>query len=313
MALREKSKMDLDAQTTVNQQKNKRQELMVCWFPHGRLWAVYLVVFGASESFRVFQEPLMVDTSPSGKAFLFHRQILINLIMDLINRTWNSHRYALNDSINIPLLIPLYPSHHTWCQFALSTRKTCRPHGTSRASDCPSCGTGCGDAVPHLYPHCWNLNETHWGIGTGPQLDSSQLNMLHALQKLGWQMGFIDRNDFVATQISYPYICHSTSVWFFIVFYYSYSLLKPAYQLFQDIMVFCSSHFPEEEADFADGGYMKFYSLEAAEADIGDENVRLSCVAVINWWIYSISIYRWRWLCFWHERGPLNLPVFWWL
>jgi hypothetical protein len=65
-------------------------------------------------------------------------------------------------------------------------------------------------------------------------------------------------------------------------FYYSYSLLKPAYQLFQDIMVFCSSHFPEEEADFADGGYMKFYSLEAAEADIGDENVRLSCVAVIN-------------------------------
>ena len=96
-------------------------------------------------------------------------------------------------------------------------------------------------------------------------------------------------------------------------FYYSYSLLKPAYQLFQDIMVFCSSHFPEEEADFADGGYMKFYSLEAAEADIGDENVRLSCVAVINWWIYSISIYRWRWLCFWHERGPSNLPVFWWL
>ena len=216
--LREKSKMDLDAQTTLNQQKNKRQELMVCWFPHGCLWAVYLVVFGASESFRVFQEPLMVDTSPSGKAFLFHRQILINLIMGLINRTWNSHRYALNDSINISLLIPLYPSHHTWCQFALSTRKTCRPHGTSRASDCPSCGTGCGDAVPHLYPHCWNLNATHWGIGTGPQLDSSQLNMLHALQKLGWQMGFIDRNDFMATQISYPYICHSTSVWFFIVF-----------------------------------------------------------------------------------------------
>ena len=118
----------------------------------------------------------MVDASPSGKAFLFHRQILINLIMDLINRTWNSHRYALNGSINIPLLIPLYPSHHTWCQFALSTRKTCRPHGASRASDCPSCGTGCGDAVPHLYPHCWNLHATHWGIGRGPQLDSSQLN-----------------------------------------------------------------------------------------------------------------------------------------
>jgi hypothetical protein len=28
--LREKSKMDLDARTTVNQQKNKKQELMVC-------------------------------------------------------------------------------------------------------------------------------------------------------------------------------------------------------------------------------------------------------------------------------------------
>ena len=38
-----KSKMDLDARTTVNQQKNKKQELMMCWFPHGRLWAVYLV------------------------------------------------------------------------------------------------------------------------------------------------------------------------------------------------------------------------------------------------------------------------------
>lgn len=51
----------------------------------GVMWCV--VVFGASGSFRVFQEPLMVDASPSGKAFLFHRQILINLIMDLINRT----------------------------------------------------------------------------------------------------------------------------------------------------------------------------------------------------------------------------------
>ena len=43
--LLEKSKMDLDARTTVNQQKNKKQELMVCWFPHGRLWAVYLVLY----------------------------------------------------------------------------------------------------------------------------------------------------------------------------------------------------------------------------------------------------------------------------
>ena len=58
---REESKMDLDAQTTVNQQKNKRQELMVCWFPHGRLWAVYLVLVVQAN-----QSPLVQGTSGIG-------------------------------------------------------------------------------------------------------------------------------------------------------------------------------------------------------------------------------------------------------
>ena len=41
--LRERSKMDWNALTTVNQQKNKCSALLVCWIPHGRLWAVHLV------------------------------------------------------------------------------------------------------------------------------------------------------------------------------------------------------------------------------------------------------------------------------
>ena len=56
--LRERSKIDWNALTTVNQQKNKRSALLVCWIPHGRLWAVYLVSY-------IYTKPFSPEVLPS--------------------------------------------------------------------------------------------------------------------------------------------------------------------------------------------------------------------------------------------------------
>ena len=46
-----------------------------------------VVQVGHQSHSEFFQEPFMLDIGPSGEASLFHWQILINLIMDPINRT----------------------------------------------------------------------------------------------------------------------------------------------------------------------------------------------------------------------------------
>ena len=104
--LRERSKMDWNTLTTVNQQKNKCSALLVCWIPHGRLWAVYLVWLGPF-AFNCWRDGLLMSNCSLASLMFLHRKPALQIDSDMFSASWCAWWFK---GIHLwPLLFPKKP------------------------------------------------------------------------------------------------------------------------------------------------------------------------------------------------------------